>query len=143
MTRVDVGYDTDQSAWVVVVFDTRPGAEPDGHWTLHIEGNKLPRPHWLEANEWLRESPLSLVLPDGTREEIPAVGPWGVRYGWLAVALGEMLRAVLLRVRADGVFVGLTKAADCELGVEHLNGAYGWPAYEDRGEENLAGDGAE
>ena len=29
--RIDVGYEYDQSAWVAVVFDTRPSAEPDGH----------------------------------------------------------------------------------------------------------------
>jgi hypothetical protein len=49
--RVDVGYESDQSGWVAVVFDTRPDAEPDGQWTLYIQGNELERPHWLEANE--------------------------------------------------------------------------------------------
>jgi hypothetical protein len=56
----------------------------------------------------------------------------------LAEPLGEFVRAVLLKARADGVFAGLPKAAGCELGVEHHDGAYGWPEYEGRGRENLA-----
>jgi hypothetical protein len=136
--RIDVGFESDQSAWVVVTFDARPDAEPDGQWTLYFAGNELKRPHWLEANEALREDDLALVLPDGSRVEIPAVGFWAGRYRQLATALGGMRKGVLLRARADGLFAALPKAADCELGVEHFNGAYGWPVYEDRGVENLA-----
>jgi hypothetical protein len=136
--QVDVGYESDQAGWVAVVFDTRPDAEPDGQWTLYIPENELKRPHWLEANEALREDNLAVVLPDGSRVEIPAVGPWGLRYEQLATVLGHMLRAVLLQARTDGVFAALPKAAGCELGVEHYNGAYGWPQYEARGEDNQA-----
>jgi hypothetical protein len=45
---------------------------------------------------------------------------------------------VLLKARADGVFAGLPKTARCELGVEEQEGTYGWPAYEERGRDNLA-----
>jgi hypothetical protein len=140
--RVDVGYESDQAGWVAVVFDTRPNAEPDGQWTFCIPENKLERPRWLEANEALREDDLAVVLPDGSQVEIPAVGQWGDRYEQLATVLGQTLRAVLLQARADGVFTPLPKAAGCELGVEHFNGAYGWPQYEARGEDNLAEPGA-
>jgi len=136
--RIDIGFESDQAAWVVLVFDTRPNAEPDGHWTFHFAGNMLERPNWLEANESLREDDLALMLPNGSLVEIPAVDFWATRYRQLAAVLGEMLKAVLLRARADGAFAALPKAVDCELGVEHYHGAYGWPVYECRGEENRA-----
>ncbi len=49
-------------------FDTRPDAQPDGQWTLYIQGNELERPHWLAANEVMREDDLAVVLPDGSRK---------------------------------------------------------------------------
>jgi hypothetical protein len=55
----------------------------------------------------------------------------------LAIPLGEMLKAVLLKACADGVFASLPRATNCELGVEHFDGGYGWPMYEARGQENL------
>jgi hypothetical protein len=45
---------------------------------------------------------------------------------------------VLLKARANGVFAGLSKAAGCELLLEHFDGGYGWPEYEARGPDNLA-----
>jgi hypothetical protein len=56
----------------------------------------------------------------------------------LAEVLGELIKAVLLKARADGVFAELQKAPGCEFGVEHQEGHYGWPPDEDRGKENVA-----
>ena len=128
---IQVGYEYSQAAWVVVVFDTRPDAGPDGEWNAHIEGNELERPHWLEASEANDDGPITLVQLDGTETELPV----GTE---LAEPLGELVKAVLLKARADGVFAGLPKAPGCELAVEHQEGAYGWPAYEERGQDNLA-----
>ncbi len=128
---IEVGFEYSQSGWVVVVFDTRPDAEPDGEWNSHIEGNELERPDWLAAGEANMDGPITLVQLDGTEVELPE----GTE---LAEPLGELVKAVLLKARADGVFAALPKTADCELGIEHHDGAYGWPAYEDRGRENLA-----
>src|SRR5262249_39221408 len=133
VTRVDVGFGLYESGWVCVVFDTRPDAEPDGEWNEYIEETALERPRWAKACEAVEEEPLSVVLPDGTRQELPT----GAK-GQLVAALGDRLRAVLLKARADGVFAGLPKAGRCELGVEEQEGSYGWPAYEERGEGNLA-----
>jgi hypothetical protein len=118
---------------VCLVFDTRADPEPDGEWTMHIEGNDLGRPHWSEACDSSIESPLALLMPDGTRRELEADSP-----GQLATAIGEMLRGVLLKACDDGVFADLPKAARCELGVEEQEGDYGWPEYESRGADNLA-----
>jgi hypothetical protein len=52
--------------------------------------------------------------------------------------LGDLLKSVLLRARSDGVFAHLPRSPQCELGVEEHDGNYGWPAYEERGKENLA-----
>ncbi len=128
---VEVGFEYAQAGWLVVVFDTRPDAEPDGEWTSLIEGNELERPHWLEAGEAMREGPISIVQFDGTEAALPS----GTE---LADVLGEMVKAVLLKARADGVFAGLPKARGCELLIEHFDGGYGWPEYEARGQDNLA-----
>ncbi len=128
---IEVGYEYSQGGWVAVVFDTRPDAEPDGEWNSHIEGNVLERPHWEEADEANIEGPITLIDPDGNESVLPeGTG--------LAEPLGELIKAVLLKARADGVFDALPKADGCELGVEHHDGAYGWPAYDDRGRDNLA-----
>jgi hypothetical protein len=136
ITRIDVGFGLYQSGWVCLVFDTRPGAEPDGEWNEYIEETVLERPRWAKAYDAVEAGPLALVLPNGTRRELP-VGATDQ----LVAALGDMLRGALLKARADGVFAGLPKAAHCELGVEEQEGSYGWPAYEERGKENLAGPG--
>lgn len=128
---IDVGFECSQAGWVVVVFDTRPDAQPDGEWNSHIEGNELDRPHWPEADEANMDGPMTLVQLDGTEVTLPA----GTE---LAEPLGEMITVVLLKARADGVFAALPKAPGCELGVEHHEGVYGWPLYEERGQDNLA-----
>lgn len=128
---VEVGYEYSQAGWLVVVFDTRPDAEPDGEWTSLIEGNELERPHWLEAGEANIDGPITVLLLDGAEAELPS----GTE---LAEILGEVVKAVLLKARADGVLAGLPKASGCELGVEHFSGAYAWPVYEERGQDNLA-----
>lgn len=132
---IEVGFEYSQAGWVVVIFDTRPNAEPDGEWTSLIEGNELERSHWLEAEEANLDEPITVIQLDGTEAKLPS----GTE---LAEILGELVKAVLLKARRDGVFAGLAKAPRCELGVEHFSGAYGWPAYEDRGQDNLAEPGA-
>ncbi len=125
---VEVGYEYSQAGWVVVVFDTRPEAEPDGEWTQLIEDNMLDRPLWLAAGE--SDEPVTLTDLDGTEVILPADAE-------LAEYLGEMVKAVVVRARADGVFSELPKAVECELSVEHFSGCYGWPEYEARGQDNL------
>jgi hypothetical protein len=128
---IEVGYEYSQAGWVLAVFDTRPDAEPDGEWTSLIEGNEFNRPHWLAAGEANMDGPITLVGMDG----VSTVLPEGTE---LAEPLGKLVKAVVIKARADGLFAALPKAAGCELGVEHFGGAYCWPEYESRGEENLA-----
>jgi ankyrin repeat protein len=128
---IHVGFDHIHTGWVAVVFDTRNDARPDGEWTTHIDGNVLKLARWQQATEYNSDQPLTLIQLDGSRTELPANFE-------LAVPLGEMLKAVLLKARDDGLFAELAKAPACQFGVEHLDGEFGWPAYEDRGHENLA-----
>jgi hypothetical protein len=72
---------------------------------------------------------------DGTEVELPEGTD-------LDEPLGELVKAVLLKARADGLFARLPKAPGCELGVECFDGGYGWPEYEARGRDNLAEPGA-
>lgn len=128
---IEVGFEYTQSAWMAVVFDTRPGATPDGEWNDFIDDNALDRPAWSAAAEANSGGPIILVQLDGTEREMPEDAE-------LAEPIGELIKAVLQKARADGLFALLPKAAGCEFGVEHQAGAYGWPAYKDRGVENLA-----
>ena len=131
--RIDLGYQFDQAGWVALVFDTRRDAEPDGQWNAHISGNWLERPKWRAASEANQDEPVLFLMPDGTRHEVPPES-----YGEFATALGDLLKGVLVKARADGVFVGLPKSTRCELGVEEHDGNYAWPVHEARGQDNLA-----
>jgi hypothetical protein len=133
VSRIDIGFGVYESGWACLVFDTRRNPEPDGEWNEYIEETVLERPKWAKACEAVEAGELSLVQPDGTRRELVAGDTGG-----LVAALGEMLRAVLLKARGDGVLTTLPKVARCELGVEEQDGSYGWPAYELRRIDNLA-----
>jgi len=130
--RVDVGFGYGYAGWISVVFDTRPDAEPDGEWNAHIEGNCLERPNWQWEEESEESQPITIVQADGKTSEIPEEDEV------IAEHIGEILKAALLKARADGVFEGLLKSPGCELGIEEQDGNYGWPVYEERGQENLA-----
>ena len=130
---IEVGFGYGESGWVAVVFDTRPDAEPDGEWNSHIEGNLLERPHWQWAGEDTgEEEPPTLVKANGSTVVLAEDD------AALAETIGELIRAVLVKAHADGVFEALPKAPGCEMGIEHQDGHYGWPAYEARGQDNLA-----
>ena len=129
---IEFGFSCEQSGWVVLVFDTRTDAQPDGEWNAHIEGNDMLRSKWLSACDTLNEKPLTIVLPDGAERKLPPES-----HDDFATILGDLLKAVLLKAKANGVFAALPKRLRCEIGVEEHEGRYGWPFYEDRGKENL------
>jgi len=127
---IEAGFESSQSGWFVLVFDTRPEAQPDGQWTNHIDGLKLDRIHWVKAQAATVRGPIGLVNTDGT-ETILAEG------AELSEPIGEMIKSVLLKARADGVFCRFPLGPGCELNIEDFNGQYGWPDGEDRGHINL------
>jgi hypothetical protein len=110
---IQFGFEFGQANWVALAFDTRPDAEPDGEWSDGVERFLID----LKGKQIdVMPSPDELIC--------------GI--------VGDALKHVLLTAREQGVFTPLPKADRCELGVENLEGHYGWPAYDDRGRENLA-----
>lgn len=131
--RIDFGFEFGQSNWVALVFDTREDAEPDGEWSSWIDDIVLTRPKWPVWHE-LPEGELVYFI-DLKGEKINVMQDPDTL---ICTIVGDALKHSLTTARDEGLFQPLTKAEGCELGVENLEGFYGWPAYEDRGKENLA-----
>ena len=130
--RIDFGFQCDQDFWVALVFDRRLRAKPDGEWTRFLPGNSLARPAWKRmANS---RTGGTLRMPEFVLQTLTAKEK---KSEDLVVYLGVLLKCVLLKARAEGVFQSLPKAAKCCLGVEELNGGYGWPKHADRGKRDL------
>lgn len=130
---IEFGFEFGQGNWVALVFDTRPDAEPDGEWSRGINKLLLERPNW----------PIWHKLPDDAKVEFIDLKGKKVNVmknpdKMICKIIGDALKYVLITAWDKGVFRRLPKAGKCELGVENLEGLYGWPAYRDRGKENLA-----
>lgn len=128
------GFQCEQDGWVVLIFDTRPDAQPDGEWNSFIDQNLFERRHWHEALLTLEDGPVEVLLPDGKKRKITGE----TEFEDFVALFGDLLKDVLLKARADGVFQSLPRAKKCHMGVEEQEGRYGWPAYEDRGKADLA-----
>ena len=77
---------------------------------------------------------MEVLLPDGKKRKITGE----TEFEDFVALFGDLLKDVLLKARADGVFKSLPKAEKCHMGVEEQEGRYGWPAHEDRGKDDLA-----
>jgi hypothetical protein len=133
VTRIDLAFslgDSESIPWVHLHLDTKPGSEPDGD-PSHPDFGKLSRPDWLPAVQAVcEEETVDVIGLDGESHSCDEVE--------LSTQIGEFLVSVLLNARAEGVFAALPRAERCELGVEDpTTGDFGWPNYEDRGQENL------
>ena len=139
------GYQFDQDGWFAFVFDTRPGADPDGEWSMHIGENAVPMPHWHEPfDAWLEahdeDAPagpkdpaartLEIVGYDGSRATF--ADPEADDMEAVAAPFGELFKAVLLAARDRDAFAALPLADGCLFGVEEHDGAWGWPTWDDR-----------
>ena len=158
ITEITIGFQCDQAGWIALVFDTRPKAEPDGEWNKYIKKqNVFKRPHWQKAFEALDEESVEFTLPNGKKKTILPFADDedgdvdraeeeddseddedGDQEDDEYVSIfGELLKGVLLKARKDGVFDSLPKAKKCHMGVEEMDGNYGWPDFEDRGKKDL------
>ena len=133
--RIQLGFGYGDSNFVSLHFDTRANSAPDGEWAKHIQENELEMPQWNKILQAWGDKPLRLIFPNGTERHVAESDNCNDEA--LAALFGEMLKEVLLSARAAGAFEKLRKAEHCELGVEELEGNYGWPRYEDRGKETL------
>src|SRR6185295_13091758 len=69
ITLVTFGFYAEQGGYVNLVLDTRPDAEVDGDWTIHIDNkiNTCPFPEWLSAYEAIGDGQVVAVIRhDGT-----------------------------------------------------------------------------
>ncbi|MBK8800896.1 MAG: hypothetical protein IPN71_02355 [Fibrobacteres bacterium] len=108
---LQIGYDVDQSKLLCVFFDTRPKAGPDGQWTVHLKGNTKNIAKWGMFD--------------------------GGDYDKIVPLLGKLLKKCVLELCEEGSFDVLRCARNCDFGIEHMLGDYGWPKYEDRKKKNL------
>lgn len=133
VTGIDLVFslgDGESTPWVHLHLDTKPGSEPDGDPT-HPDFGKLPREGWLPAFRAVCDGEEVAVTESNRNPRI--YGDAG-----LSNAIGEFLVSTLLIAREDGLFNDLPRADRCELGVEDpTTGEFGWPRYEERGQENL------
>lgn len=110
---IEFGFQFDQGGIFCVYFDTREDASPDGTWTMKLKGNCLERAHWPEVCEGYEDNEFAQML-------------------------GNLIRRIVFELKDSGTFKALNKHENCEIGIEEMNGFYGWPNYEDRGKENIA-----
>lgn len=127
ISQITLGYEVYESSWIALVFDTRPNGSPDGHWQTYIEENWLEFPHWFEASEALYDNreKIDLILPNGKKQKLGEDDD-------LMKLIGKMLKDVLIQARKEKCFNDLPIASKSSLGVEHHEGCYGWPNYENR-----------
>lgn len=130
---IEFGFEFGQANWVAIAFDTRPDAEPDGEWSGMLRKKDfLYRPKWPIWEKLADDAKVYFMNLAGKKVNVMKDPDT-----MICRIVGEALKQTLLTAREQGVFDALPKAERCELGVENLEGFYGWPKYEDRGKENL------
>jgi hypothetical protein len=128
---VTVGFYAEQGGYVNLVFDTRPDAEVDGQWTVHIDNdtNTLAFPKWLSAYEAIcNGETVSVTRHDGSAATLQdSDGDEGVNR-----IFGEMIVDLMLQLRDDGTLAKLPLAPKAFLVVEEFDGRYFWPTHKTR-----------
>jgi bifunctional DNA-binding transcriptional regulator/antitoxin component of YhaV-PrlF toxin-antitoxin module len=133
VTRIDFGFEFGQGNELWLVFDTRPDAEPDGEWTVQVgKVAELKRPQWPIWHELPDDEVVFFIDLNG--EQINVMKSPDKK---ICKIVGDAMKHALIEAREAGVFERLPKSERCELGVENMEGFYGWPKYKDRGKENL------
>jgi hypothetical protein len=134
VTQIDFGFEFGQGNELWLVFDTRPDPQPDGEWTGQLDKVKaLKRPKWPLWEELPDDEAVFFI--DLTGKKVNVTKDPDTKAGKI---IGEAMKHALIAARDEGVFQQLPKAEGCQMGVENMEGHYGWPKYKDRGKENLA-----
>ncbi len=124
---ITMGYYLEQTGYLALVFDTRPDADSDGQWTLHIDDdiNLLHFPKWCSLVEsWYDHKPTALVLPDGTSCRVTRESHTQAS---IARVFGEMLRDTMLQLRDENALRPLPLGKGAFLIVEEFDGHWNWP----------------
>lgn len=131
--QITLGFYAEQTGYVALVFDTRPKADVDGEWTLHIENetNVIPFPKWYDAYMAIcDDKPVTITKHDGS---VRKVVENDIDDEELNAIFGEMLTETMCELRDDGTLAKPPLAAGAFMGVEEFDGRYGWPpTYETR-----------
>jgi hypothetical protein len=128
---ITLGYYLEQTGYFALVFDTRPNADNDGEWTLHIEDdvNVLPFPKWCAAFEKLCDGgSVDVTLPGGKMRTLDDTDD----NASVAQLFGEMLRDTMFALRDAGTFDVLPLAPKAFFVIEEFDGHWGWPEYKKR-----------
>lgn len=131
---ITLGYYAAQGGYANLVFDTRPDAEVDGEWTVHIdnEQNTCEFPHWKEACETVYEGEaVSVIRHDGR----PMTLHGETDDEQLQAVFGEMLVDLLTDLRKDGALAQLPLAEDAFMVIEEFDGLFFWPTDDTRESE--------
>lgn len=136
VSLIQVGFDHEQTGYVALVFDTRPNADTDGEWTMHLESetNCLELPKWaaitgnacINSDAGLTEDArIRFTNLDGST----TLFDWnaGDSYQYAAI-FGKVIRDVVLASRDNGLFDRLPIADDCRICIEMISGLYVWPS---------------
>lgn len=135
ISLVQVGFEHEQSGYVALVFDTRPDAEPDGEWTMHIESER----NWIQFPRWgevtmesfdkvhggqADAAKIEFLTFDGSTTQFDPTR--GNAYDYAAI-FGDLIKKVVLAARDTGIFAKLPVTGDCQIVIEMINGLFIWP----------------
>lgn len=134
LTAIELQYSANDG-FVNFNLDTRPEHEPGDLTDMtHYGFESVECKHWRELSEWPDDEPLEMITHTGELIRFES-GP--VEIPEFERPFGEMLLDLLRSMRDAGDFAALPKAAGCQMGVEEMEGTFGWPDYADRGKDNL------
>ena len=124
-----LGFYAAQGGYIYLVFDTRPGKNIDGNWTLHIdESTVFNLPKWTEFYEYVCDGNRgTLVLEDGTEKELKYSSNDERAEEKLNAYFGEMLRNLIVEMSDDQILARLPLKKDAFMMVEEFDGFYFWP----------------
>ncbi len=144
LSALEIGYSCDQAGWIFIHADERSQHERDGQWTTRIDEDQyIDFGHWIEAIEaGFEGEAFNVIRIDGTQFVVPALDEDADEQNVdtddpLTAAIGEMILAVLMDAKSDGVFKPFKSYGDVQLDIEDFNGGWGWPEYDDLGKTNL------
>lgn len=124
---ITLGYYLEQRGYFALVIDTRPDANCDGEWTLHIDNDTtvLNRSKWCALIDALYAGKqIEMVLPDGKPLQISQDTH---THEDVAQIIGEMLRDTMIELRDQGVFGELPLDENSFFVVEEFDGYWAWP----------------
>ena len=129
---ITLGYYAEQGGYVALVFDTRPDAEVDGQWTVHLdETTMLELPKGCDFYEQACEGKQVVFVSYGGTEEVlqfPIEDEDDLlddkSLEQLNAVFGEMLTRLMHDLRDDGTLAKLPLAKRAFMVVEEFDGNF-------------------